>query len=324
MIEIWVWIVFNAFLLAMLALDLGVFHRRDRAISLKDALIWSVIWILMAFMFNILVYFWLGPDKALKFFTGYLIERALSMDNIFVFLLIFTYFSVPVQYQYRALFWGILGALVMRAFFIFTGIALVEMFHWLLYVMGVFLVITGIKLGLEREKKIEPERNPILRLARRLIPATSSYEGEKFFVRRGGRLLATPLFVVLLVIGPTDLVFAIDSIPAIFAITLDPFIVYTSNAFAILGLRALYFAIAGLIPMFYYLHYGLAAILVFVGVKMLLVDLYEIPIGIALGVIAGILALAIVTSILWPREVKPLPTPNPGSEVGGEGSGEEG
>jgi tellurite resistance protein TerC len=306
----------------MLALDLGVFHRRDHVISLKEALIWSAIWTVMALLFNVGVYFWQGSEKALEFFTGYLIERSLSMDNIFVFLLIFSYFSVPEKYQYKVLFWGILGALVMRAFFIFTGVVLIEKFHWVIYVMGAFLVFTGIKLGLEKEKKIEPERNPILRLVRRIFPVTEGYQGGRFFIRRAGRTLATPLFIVLVVVESTDLVFAIDSIPAILAITLDPFIVYTSNAFAILGLRALYFAIAGLMRMFYYLHYGLAAILVFVGFKMLLVDLYKIPIGIALGVVAGILALAVIASVLWPREIKPLPTANPGPESSG-GDSEE-
>ncbi len=314
-----IWIAFNVFLLGMLALDLGVFHRRDHEISLKEALIWSLIWTLLALAFNGLIYAWQGPQKALEFFTGYLIERSLSMDNIFVFLLIFSYFAVPARYQYKVLFWGILGALVMRILFILTGVALIERFHWLIYVMGAFLVFTGIKLGLEREKKVEPERNPVLRLVRRVLPITEDYESGRFFVRRAGRLLGTPLLVVLVVVESTDLVFAIDSIPAILAITLDPFIVYTSNAFAILGLRALYFAVAGLMRMFYYLHYGLAAILVFVGLKMLLVDLYKIPIVVALGAVALILTISVIASLLWPKEPKPLPTqpqgaPNPKEE----------
>lgn len=306
-IGIGIWLGFNVLLLVLLAVDLGVFHRRDREVSLKDSLVWTVAWTLLALGFNAVIYFWQGPQKALEFLTGYLIERSLSMDNIFVFLLIFSYFRVPLSSQYRVLFWGILGALVMRAFFIFAGIALLEKFHWLLYAMGAFLVVTGIKLALEKEKKIEPERNPVFRLARRFIPATPTYEGERFFVRREGRLLATPLLLVLFVIGPTDLVFALDSIPAIFAITLDPFIVYTSNAFAVLGLRALYFALAGLMRMFHHLHYGLAAVLAFVGVKMLLADFYEIPIVIALGVVALILAASVVASVVWPREAEPLP-----------------
>lgn len=313
-IGIGVWLGFNALLLAMLALDLGVFHRRDHAISLREALIWSLIWTVLALGFNALIYAWQGPQKALEFFTGYLIERSLSMDNIFVFLLIFAYFSVPAKYQYKVLFWGILGALVIRIFFIFTGVALIEKFHGVIYVMGAFLVFTGVKLGLEKEKKLEPERNPLLRLVRRVLPVTEGYEGGRFLVRRGGQLLATPLLIVLVVVESTDLVFAIDSIPAILAITLDPFIVYTSNAFAILGLRALYFAVAGLMRMFYYLHYGLAAILVFVGLKMLLGDLYKIPIVVALGVVALILMISLIVSLLWPQEEKPLPTPTQPSQ----------
>ncbi|RPJ10116.1 MAG: TerC family protein, partial [Deltaproteobacteria bacterium] len=239
------------------------------------------------------------------FLTGYLIEKSLSVDNIFVFLLIFSYFRVPPIHHHKVLFYGILGALIMRAMFIAMGITLVEKFHWIIYVFGAFLILTGIKMALEKDKEIHPERNPVLRLFRRLMPVTEEYEGSKFFVRRQGRRLMTPLFVVLLVIETTDVIFATDSIPAILAITVDPFIVYTSNVFAILGLRALYFALAGIMEMFHYLHYGLSAVLIFVGIKMLISDIYKVPIHIALGGIAGILLISVIASVVRPpRERK--------------------
>ncbi|MDH7568314.1 MAG: TerC family protein [Armatimonadota bacterium] len=296
--EIWLWVLFNLFVVAMLALDLGVFHREAHAVSIREALFWSVLWVLLALAFNVWVYYWRGSEVALQFLTGYLVERALSVDNIFVFLVIFSYFQVPAAYQHRVLVWGILGALVMRAIFIFTGVALLARFHWLIYVFGAFLVFTGIKMALHRDEEIHPERNPVLRLFRRLFPSTEGYEGPRFFVRRAGRLLTTPLAVVLLVVETTDLVFALDSIPAVLAITRDPFIVYTSNVFAILGLRALYFAVAGLMEIFHYLHYGLSAILVFVGVKMMLADVYHLPVVISLGVVSALLVLSIVASLL--------------------------
>jgi tellurite resistance protein TerC len=299
------WIVFNIFVLAMLALDLGVFHRKAHAVRIKEALVWSGVWIALALLFNLGIYYWRGPETALEFLTGYLIEKSLSIDNIFVFLLIFTYFRVPSVYQHKVLFWGILGALVMRAVFIAMGITLMQKFHWVIYLFGGFLILTGIKMAWQKDKEIHPERNPVLTLFRRLMPVTAGYEETKFFVRRNGRSFATPLFIVLLVVETTDVIFAVDSIPAILAITVDPFIVYTSNVFAILGLRALYFALAGIMQLFHYLHYGLSAILVFVGAKMLLADIYKIPVGIALGAIAGILLLSVIASIARPRQVQP-------------------
>ncbi len=300
------WIGFNILVLLMLAIDLGVFHRKDHEISIKEGLIWSAIWIVVALIFNVGVYFWRGSEVALEFFTGYLIERSLSIDNIFVFLLVFTYFKVPAKYQYKVLIWGILGALVFRGIFILLGTLLIAQFHWVLYIFGAFLVFTGIKMGLGQNKEIEPGRNPILRLLRRILPITEDYDRGKFLIRRGGRLFGTPLLVVLVVVETTDIVFAVDSIPAIFAITLDPFIVYTSNVFAILGLRALYFAIAGLMRIFLYLKYALGFILSFVGVKMLLSSLYPIPDSIALGVIGLSLAVAILLSIIFkPSQKEP-------------------
>jgi len=297
-----IWGGFNILVLAMLALDLGIFHRKDHKISVKEGLVWSIIWIIVALIFNVIVYFWQGEAKALQFFTGYLIERSLSIDNIFVFLLIFTYFGVPDKFQYKVLFWGIIGALVMRGLFIGIGALLIARFHWVIYIFGAFLVYTGIKMGVAGDTKIEPEKNPVLRFVRRFIPLTDNYDKGKFFVKKAGKKLGTPLFVVLIVVETTDIVFAVDSIPAIFAITLDPFIVYTSNVFAILGLRALYFALAGLMDMFYYLKYGLSAILAFVGVKMLISGFYKIPDMMALGVIAFLLAISIIFSILKPHK----------------------
>jgi tellurite resistance protein TerC len=296
------WIGFNLFVLAMLALDLGVFHRKAHAVTVREALVWSAVWIALALLFNVGVYFWRGPEPALDFLTGYLIEKSLSVDNIFVFLLIFSAFRVPSQYQHTVLFWGIVGALLMRALFIAIGVTLIQTFHWVVYVFGAFLLLTGVKMAIQKEEReLDLERHLVLRLLRRFLPITERYEGGKFFVKRAGRIFATPLFIVLLVVETTDVIFAVDSIPAILAITVDPFIVYTSNVFAILGLRALYFALAGLAQRFRFLHYGLAAILAFVGVKMLLVDVYKIPIGIALSVVAGILLLSVLASLVQRR-----------------------
>ena len=294
----WLWIGFFAFVLAMLALDLGVFQRRAHAVSMREAAIWTGVWISLSLAFNLGLYFWQGTEPALQFFTGYLIEKALSVDNLFVFALIFTMFGVPAAYQHRVLFWGVLGALVMRGIFIGAGAALIHKFHWIMYIFGAFLVFTGVRLALHKETVVHPERNPLIRLFRRLMPVTDHYEKEHFFVRQAGKLAATPLFLVLLMVESTDLVFAIDSIPAIFAITDDPFLVYTSNVFAILGLRALYFLLAGLLDRFYYLKTALAAVLAFVGVKMLIVDIYKIPIALSLGVIAGLLTIGVLAS-LW-------------------------
>jgi len=294
----------------MLIVDLVVLHKEDEPVSIKEALYWTGAWIILALIFGIGVYYYMGSQTALDYYTGYLIEKSLSVDNIFVFLLVFTYFKVPDEFQHKVLFWGIFGALVMRLIFIFTGVALMERFHWIIYVFGGFLVFTGIKLAMEKDKEVHPERNPILKLVRRFFPTTKSYHGSKFFIRKMGRLIATPLFIVLVVIETTDLVFALDSIPAILAITRDEFIIYSSNAFAILGLRALYFAVAGIMRLFHYLHYGLSLILVFVGFKMLLSDFYHIPTPYALAFIGGSLALSIIASVLYPKEENPVEAEN--------------
>ena len=306
--QVLLWVIFNIFVVAMLALDLGVFHRTAHVIHIREALLWCVLWMTLALLFNVGIYFWHGSEPALEFLTGYLLEYSLSVDNIFVFLMIFSYFRVPYLHQHKVLFWGILGALIMRALFILTGITLIQKFHWVIYIMGGFLVLTGIKMAMQKGEDINPERNPVLRLFRRLMPVTEDYEGDRFFVRRSGRLFATPLFIIVLVVETTDVIFAVDSIPAILAITLDPFIVYTSNVFAILGLRALFFALAGIIRLFHYLPYGLSLILVFVGVKMLLVDIYKIPISMALGTVAAVLVISVIASIIFPPKTEEPPS----------------
>ena len=295
------WVIFSVVVLGLLSLDLGVFHRKSHVVKIREALIWSAVWVSLALAFNVFVYFTRGPGPALEFLAGYLIEEALSVDNLFVFLLIFSYFRVPDIYQHKVLFWGIAGALIMRAAFIVAGIALIHKFHWIIYLFGGFLILTGIKMITDQNKEIHPEKNPVLRLFRRLMPVTESYEGDQFFVMRGARRYATPLFIVLLMVETTDVIFAVDSIPAILGITHDPFIVYTSNVFAILGLRSIYFALAGLMQLFHYLNYGLCFILVFVGVKMLLSDFYKISVGVALGTIVAILLVSILASVIWPR-----------------------
>ncbi len=294
------WIGFTAFVLAMLALDLGVFHRKAHVISVREALAWTAVWITLAVAFNAGIWFWFGPDRALEFLTGYLIEKALSVDNIFVFLVVFSTFAVPPKLQHRVLFWGILGALAMRALFIFLGSAALHRFHWISYVFGAFLVLMGVKLMLQREAEVHPERNPLLRLFKRFVPSVSDYRGEHFTTVEGGKRYATPLLLVLVAIEATDIVFAVDSIPAIFAVTTDAFIVYTSNIFAILGLRALYFALAGVMGRFHYLKVGLSLVLAFVGTKMLVAAVYKIPILASLGVIAALLAGSVVASLLRP------------------------
>jgi tellurite resistance protein TerC len=301
--EVLWWVAFNIFVVAMLGLDLGVFHRKAHVIQIKEALGWSAAWILLSLLFNLGIYFWRGSETALEFLTGYLIEKSLSVDNIFVFVLIFSYFRIPSLYQHKVLFWGIVGALILRAIFIAGGITLMEKFHWTIYVFGGLLMATGIRMGVQKHKEIHPEKNPVLRLFRRFIPVTDDMEEGRFFVRVEGRYAATPLFITVLVVETTDLIFAVDSIPAILAITSDPFIVYTSNVFAILGLRALYFAIAGMVQRFQYLHYGLSAILVFVGMKMLFSGVYKIPVGLALGVVAVILLVSVVASITRSRKI---------------------
>lgn len=293
------WIVFNLFVLAMLALDLGVFHRKSHEVSVREALTWTCVWITLAMIFNVFVYYYFDRSKALEFFTGYLIEKSLSVDNIFVIILIFSYFKVPSAYQHKVLFWGILGALVMRVIFILTGVELIHRFHWLIYIFGGFLVYTGIRMLTSGDLKIDPEKNPLVKLARRIMPITPSFDGDRFFVKQDGKMWATPLFLVVILIETTDLIFAVDSIPAILAISDDSFIVYTSNVFAILGLRSLYFALAGIEKYFVYLKYGLSAILVFVGVKMCIADLFKIPIDVSLIIIGFTLMIAMIYSRLF-------------------------
>ena len=301
-------IAFNVGVLAVLAIDLGVFNRKAHAPSVKEAAAWSSVWISLSLAFAGVVYLQMGSQAALEFVTGYLIEYSLSIDNIFVILLIFSYFRIPDKYQHRVLFWGILGALVMRGGMIAAGAFLIARFHWIIYVFGAFLVFTGIRMAMHDEGDIEPEANPILKLVRRMLPVTHDYRGQKFFVKEPpmpgmpATLMATPLFVVLVLVETTDLIFAVDSIPAIFAVTRDPFLVYTSNVCAILGLRSLYFLLAGFIHKFHYLKLGLAVVLTFVGVKMLLGAVYHIPIQISLLVIAGVLVSAVVGSILFPKK----------------------
>ena len=302
--SLWAWVGFTFFVLGMLVLDLGVFNRKTHTVSIKEALIWSLVWITLALVFNVGLFFFVGSEAALQFFTGYLIEKSLSVDNIFIFVLIFSYFSVPARYQHRVLFWGVLSALILRGMMIGLGSVLIEEFHWILYIFGAFLIFTGIRMGVQQNERVEPNNNPVVKLVRRMMPVTEQYEGGKFVVRRDGRSILTPLMLVLIVIETMDIVFAVDSIPAIFAVTTDPFIVFTSNVFAILGLRSLYFVFANMIDKFYYLKIALAVILTFIGMKMLLTDLFHIPTWSSLLVIAVILTIAIVASIVRARRLK--------------------
>jgi len=292
------WTAFNAFVLGMLAIDLGVFHRKSHEVSVKEALTWTSVWIALAMLFNLFIYYYFDKEKAVEFFTGYLIENSLSIDNIFVIIMIFSYFKVPTAYQHKVLFWGILGALVMRVIFILVGVELIHRFHWLIYIFGGFLVFTGIKMLSSNGAKFDPEKNPLVKLARKIFPFTSNFEGDKFFVRRNSALWATPLFLVVILIEATDLIFAVDSIPAILAISDDSFIVYTSNVFAILGLRSLYFVLAGIEKYFRYLKYGLSTILIFVGVKMCITDLYKIPVDLSLIIVAFVLVISMLASVV--------------------------
>jgi tellurite resistance protein TerC len=309
--QFWLWIGFNAFVVAMLAVDLFVFHKEAHEVRPAEAAGWSLVWIALAVLFGVGVYRFMGPEAGLEYFAGYLIEKALSVDNIFVFVLIFGFFRVPPRYQHRVLFWGILGALVMRGAMIVAGAYLIQHFHWVIYVFGAFLVFTGIRMAIQKEHGLDPESNPVILLIRRVIPVTGAYHGQKFFVRERVegrlRLVATPLFVVVALVETTDLIFAVDSIPAIFAVTQDPFIVYSSNVFAILGLRALYFLLAEVIHRFHYLKLGLSVVLVFVGLKMLTADVYKVPVGVSLGVIVAVLAISIAASWLWPRVATAVP-----------------
>lgn len=302
------WIVFNVFVIGMLALDLGVFHKKSHKVEIKEALIWSAVWIGFAMIFALML--WMGwlykepfdhADVTMKFLTGYLIEKSLSVDNVFVFVLLFGYFKVPAEYQHKVLFWGILGALVMRVIFIFAGVALIHKFEWIIYIFGAFLIFTGIKIAIQKDKEMHPEDNPVLKLTKKFFKMTPTFEGDKFFVIKDKIRYATPLFAVLVLIETTDLIFAVDSIPAVLSISNDPFIVYTSNVFAILGLRALYFALAGIMHLFHYLNYGLAIILVFVGTKMLL-GKGVIPTEVSLLVIAGVLIISVMLSLLFPKK----------------------
>ena len=296
------WIGFNLFVLFLLTIDLKVLNRKPHEISIKESLMWSGVWIAISLLFNVGVYFWFGRESALQFLTGYLIEKSLSIDNLFVFLLLFSYFKVPAKYQHKVLYWGILGALLMRGFLILLGAALVNRFHWILYIFGLFLVVTGVKMAFQNEKKeVHPQRNIVVRFFKKFFSVTPGYHEEKFFVKTGGKRYGTLLLIVLIVIETTDLLFAVDSIPAIFAITQDSFIIYTSNVFAILGLRSLYFALAGIMDLFYYLRHGLSVVLTFIGLKMLFMGYVNIPIGLALGVVGTVLLIAVAASIIRAR-----------------------
>jgi tellurite resistance protein TerC len=292
------WTGFSLFVVGMLALDLGVFHRKSHVVGVREALTWTGVWVALAMVFNLFIYHYFDKERALEFFTAYLIEKSLSVDNIFVIIMIFSYFNVPPAYQHKVLFWGIFGALVMRIIFIFSGIELIHKFHWLIYIFGGFLIFTGIRMLIAGDGKFEPEKNPLIKLCRGLFPVTNEFEGDNFFVRRNHKLWATPLFLVVVMIEGTDLIFAVDSIPAVLSISEDAFIVYTSNVFAILGLRSLYFALAGIEKYFQFLKYGLSAILVFVGVKMCIADIYKIPVEISLIVIAFTLVLSMIASVV--------------------------
>ncbi len=299
------WILFNVFAFALLVIDLRVFHRPGHVVSFRETLGWSAMYVAMAAAFAVILFFWQGHQASLEFVTGYVLELSLSVDNLFIFLLIFNYFAVPEQQQHRVLFWGILGALILRGIFIGAGVGLISRFHWILYVFGALLIYSGIRICVTGGQKVDPARNPIVRAVRRWIPVTSEYRGGKFFVRvaeENRRLYATPLLIVLLVIETTDVLFAVDSIPAILAITLNAFIVYTSNVFAILGLRSMYFAVSGLMKIFRFLHYGLAVILILVGTKMLLSDRFRIPTHVTLGVVAAVLLVSVGLSVGFPSK----------------------
>ena len=299
-VDPWIWIAFLSFIAGMLAIDLLVFQREAHAVSMREAAIWSGVWVALGLTFGVIVWLWQGPQAGREYLAGYLIEKSLSVDNIFVFALVFGYFAVPAEYQHRVLFWGVFGALVFRAIFIVAGATLLDQFHWMIYVFGAFLVITGIRMARSNDEHVDPGKNPVLRAFRRFVPMTDGMRGEHFLVKEAGRRLATPLLAVLVVVETTDIIFAIDSIPAIFAVTTDTFLVFTSNAFAILGLRALYFLLAGMIGRFAYLKIGLAFVLAFVGAKMLISEFYKVPIWLSLTVIAAAIAISIIVSLRRP------------------------
>ncbi|MCC7371090.1 MAG: TerC family protein [Chloroflexi bacterium] len=300
------WVAFTALILGLLALDLFVFHKDAHVVSVKEASIWSVIWVSLGLLFGGVVWAWLGAERGGEYFAGYLIEKALSVDNIFVFAMVFAYFAVPGKYQHRVLFWGVVGAIIFRAIFIVAGAELLKQFHWLIYVFGAILLVTGLKMAFGGDTEVHPEKNPALKLVRRLIPISNEYHGQRFFARHAGKLVATPLFAVLLIVETTDILFAIDSIPAIFAVTREPFIVFASNAFAILGLRSLYFVLADMMYRFKYLKVGLGGILIFAGVKMGLTETaYRVDIWPSLAVIGLILAVSVLASLFATRNQKP-------------------
>ncbi len=296
-INIFHWIGFIGIILILLFIDLGVFNRKSHIISYKEALTWTAVWIILALIFNLFIYFFYGKEKAIEYFTGYLIEKSLSVDNIFVFVLLFSYFNVQKKNHHRVLFWGIIGAIIFRGLLIVIGTTLIYKFHWIIFIFGGFLVISGIKMGFQKDNRIEPDKNPFVKLLRKFLPITPRYIQGAFFVKSKGKLYATPLLIVLVVIETTDIVFAFDSIPAILAITHDPFIVFTSNIFAILGLRALYFAVDKFIDKFRYLKYGLSIILVYIGIKMLISEFFKIPTLVSLGVLVFILTISVLASV---------------------------
>ena len=301
-VPLWAWLAFGAIILVLLTLDMKVFHRKSGVITIKQSLLWTAFWISLALLFNLGIWIWKGSVPATEYLTCYLIEKSLSVDNLFVFLMVFSFFAVPAAYQHKVLFWGIIGAIVLRLAFIEAGATLLENFNWIFYIFGAFLIIAALRMAFQKEKELHPEKNPVIRVFRKLFGTTENYEGDRFFVKRFGKYVATPLLITVIVIETTDLVFALDSIPAAFSITLDKFIIYTANIFAILGLRSLYFALAGIMPLFHYLKYGLVIVLMFVGVKMLLAQHYEIPTGIALSVVVGVLVIAVIASIIRNRK----------------------
>ena len=315
--QIWLWVIFGTVIIVMLGLDLGILNRRPHDPTFREALGWVVTWISLAILFNVFVYFQKGGKSAAEFLAGYLLEQSLSVDNIFVFLLLFRFFKVPATFQHRVLFYGILGAVVMRAFMIIGGVALIQHFNWIMYIFGAILIYTGVKMAFKEDDDVDFEKNIVLRIARKVLPVTPRYEGKNFFVVREGKRFATPLFIVLLMIECTDLVFAVDSIPAIMGVSKDPFILFTSNIFAILGLRSLYFVVQGVMDLFHHLKYGLAFILAFIGVKMIAQEAvgFHVPIGITLGILAVTLTLCIITSLAWPAAEKKPDEEAPATEA---------
>ncbi len=305
--QLLMWTIFGAFVIFLLILDLCILNKKPHEIKIKEALLWSLFYIILALLFNVYIYFRFNKVKALEFLSAYLLEYSLSVDNLFVFLLLFSYFRIPIQYQHKVLFWGIVGAIIMRLIFIIAGSALIKKFHWTIYLLGGFLVLTGIKISFEKKDNVNPEKNIFIKIFRRFMPCTGKLRGARFFIKKMGKLIATPLFICLLAIETTDIIFATDSVPAVLALSRDPLIVYTSNIFAILGLRALFFALAGIMQLFCYLKYGLSIILVFIGIKMIMESIYEVPISVALGFIAVTLIISIIASLIWTKTTNQQP-----------------